>query len=277
MRLVFALVFMVGIAMAGFAVYLAMSHIRQMEAQVADLTRRLGSQIEMATVIVANRNIEYNEQLKPEDVREVQFPSNAIPELAFQTLADLFGEKGTPPRSVIRTIVKDEVILGSKVTRFGQDAGVAARLSAGMRAFTVKVDVTTGVSGFLNPGDRVDVYWSGAINGQQVTKLLLEDIELIAVDQLSDVDANRPLVARTVTMQVTPLVVATLAQAQSTGRLSLSLRGVAEQQVLGPLEVTQKTLLGIEEEIVEEKRVCYTVERRGTAVDRIEVPCPDEE
>ncbi len=276
MRIIFALVLLVGIGLAGVAVYMAMKQISAYEAENAALRQQLGSQVDMTTVIVANREIQYNEQLKQSDVRQVEFPTAAIPELAFRSMEDLFGDERTPPRSVIRTISKDEVVMGSKVTKFGQDAGVAARLDAGMRAFTVKVDVTTGVSGFLNPGDRVDIYWSGSISGQQVTKLLLEDIELIAVDQLADVDVNRPLVARTVTMQVTPLVVATLAQAQATGRLSLSLRGVAESEVLGPLEVTQKDLLGIQEVIEEEQRKCYTTERRGVTVSRQEVACPPE-
>ena len=51
----------------------------------------------------------------------------------------------------------------------GQDAGVSSRLSKGMRAFAIRVDVATGVSGFLRPGDRVDVYWSGTIQGRLLT------------------------------------------------------------------------------------------------------------
>ena len=57
----------------------------------------------------------------------------------------------------------NEPILKIKVTEPGQDAGVSSRLERGMRAFAISVNVTSGVSGLLRPGDRVDVYWTGSV------------------------------------------------------------------------------------------------------------------
>ena len=77
--------------------------------------------------------------------------------------------------------------------------GVSSRLSAGMRAFAIRTDVTSGVSGFLRPGDRVDVYWTGQIReSQNLTKLIQAGIKIIAIDQSADEDSKRPQVARTV-------------------------------------------------------------------------------
>ena len=108
-----------------------------------------------------------------------------------------------------------------------------------------------------------------------MTNLLLEGIELIAIDQTADSDKNRPTVARTVTVEVSPLTVATLAQARATGRLSLSLRGTESNEVLGPLEVTQEDILGIQKVAEEEEKVCYTRVRRGAKVEVLQVPCPE--
>jgi len=70
---------------------------------------------------------------------------------------------------------KNEPIRASKVTAPGQEAGLTTLLARGMRAFTIKVDVASGVSGFLRPSDLVDVYWSGSVqggSGQSFTQLI---------------------------------------------------------------------------------------------------------
>jgi pilus assembly protein CpaB len=107
----------------------------------------------------------------------------------------------------------------------------------------------------------------------------LEDIGLIAIDQIADEDRNNPVVARTVTAEVSPAVVASLVQAQSTGRLLLSLRGTEDTTSLGLIEVDQESLLGIQEERVETvvpPRVCTIKTRKGANVIEIPVPCPEE-
>ena len=118
-----------------------------------------------------------------------------------------------------------------------------------MRAFAVRVDVASGVSGFLRPGDRVDVYWSGRAGSDaaEMTKLIETGVRLVAVDQSADEDHSNPVVARTVTVEVTPRQVATLAQAQNTGRLSLALVGAADNSTAASVEIDQRELLGIEE------------------------------
>ncbi len=274
MRIIFALVFLFGIAIAGFAAYSAMQQFRGMQSEMARLRQKADLVVETTPVLLATRELRYGQTLLDGDATEVQFPADAIPENAFTSMDDLFGNEDAKPRQIVRTMEPGEIIMATKVTRFGQDAGVASRLTKGMRAFTIRVDVTTGVSGFLQPGDRVDVYWSGQQQGRQVTKLLLEGIDLIAIDQIADQDTNRPVVARTVTVEVSPIVVATLAQAQSSGRLTLSLRGSEEEEILGPLEVSQEDLLGISEVVEEEQKRCFRRVRRVMKVEVTEVPCP---
>ncbi|MEL6104358.1 MAG: Flp pilus assembly protein CpaB, partial [Pseudomonadota bacterium] len=71
--------------------------------------------------------------------------------------------------------------------------------------------------------------------------------------------------------------VAGLAQAQSTGRLSLSLVGAEDDTIAGKIEVDQRALLGIaaQAEIaeVEEEQTCSIRTRRGADVVEIAIPC----
>jgi pilus assembly protein CpaB len=178
----------------------------------------------------------------------------------------------------------NEPILAIKVTAPGEIGGITALLARGMRAFTIEVDVSSGVSGFLNAGDRVDIYWTGRFNGigggnnnGEVTQLIQAGIELVAIDQTSDSGRIGARIARTVTVQVTPNQVAALAQAQATGNLSLSLVGREDDTVAGAIEVNQASLLGIVAQApapeVQAAETCSIRTRRGAEVFDIAIPC----
>ena len=151
-----------------------------------------------------------------------------------------------------------------------------------MRAFAIKVDVATGVSGFLRAGDRVDVYWTGSIDQgrshREVTKMIQSGVQVIATDQNTTEGLESSALAQTITVAARPEEVAGLALAQSTGRLSLSLVGAEDDTVAGAIEVDQSSLLGIQEETqvveVEEKpEVCTIRTRRGAEVVEIPIAC----
>lgn len=275
MRIVFGLVLVMGIALAGFAAYMAKNRIGQYQATLESQRKALESNVPLRPVFVVKRQVAYGEELKKEDVRIVRWPENAIPEGAFQEAADLFPESGDL-RTVLRVMEKDEAILSPKVTAPGEDAGVSSRLAKGMRAFALRVDVSSGVSGFLRPGDQVDVYWTGEAQGREVTKLIQTSIRLLAVDQIADGDRSAPTIARTVTVAANPNVVGSLALAQSTGRLSLSLVGAGDDLEVAAVEIDQNQLLGIEAQTVIEKakeRTCTIRTRRGAEVVEIPIPC----
>ncbi|MGJ8617197.1 MAG: Flp pilus assembly protein CpaB [Sulfitobacter sp.] len=283
MRMVFGLVLLVGIALAGGAVYLAKDRIAQYQAANAQAQAALAQIVPTKTVYVADGPLKYGQKLTKEDVRAVAWPENAIPEGAFDDLAVLFPENTDALRVVLRQIEKDEAIMALKVTEPGEDTGLTSRLTRGTRAFTIKVDVSSGVSGFLRPGDRVDVYWTGRVNlGRdsdkgEVTKLIEAGVQLIAIDQSAGGDLDEATIAGTVTVAISPQQVASLAQAQSTGKLSLSLVGAGDDTVADAIEVDQRSLLGIatqevQAEVAQEK-VCTIRTRRGAEVVELPIPC----
>ncbi|WP_195818599.1 Flp pilus assembly protein CpaB [Roseobacter sp. MH60115] len=280
MRMIFGLVLLAGLALAGGAVYMAKNYIGAYQAELANARLNQAQVVPTQTVYVATRQLGYGERLTQEDVRPVAWPQSAIPEGTFSDIEALFPTNEEEPRLIVRAMEKDEAVLAVKVTEPGEDIGLTTRLERGMRAFAIRVDVASGVSGFLRPGDRVDVYWTGRVEfgggSEDVTKLIDTSVQLIAVDQ-DDKTTNGTRIARTVTVAVRPEQVAALAQAQSTGTLSLSLVGVGDDTELSEIEVDQVSLLGLKEAApapkVEQKRECSIRTRRGAEVVAIPIPC----
>lgn len=275
MRVIFALVLIAGLGLAGFGVYMASEMFNKDQAELTRLRKQVKKIPKMEDVVVATRELRFGMPLTAEDIRIVQWPAKTYPENIFASLEDVLGPEGSKPRAIIRTIEPGEAVLTTKVTNFGQDAGVSTRLARGMRAFTILVDMSSGVSGFLQPGDSVDIFWSGNDKGRPITRLILEKIEIIAIDQTTDEEIGRPTVARTVTVAVAPRTVAALAQAQSTGKLQLSLRGIDDTETAGEnVEVDMSDIIGRVEYVAPEEKVCTIKVRRGAQLVEIPTDCP---
>ncbi|MEM9754495.1 MAG: Flp pilus assembly protein CpaB [Pseudomonadota bacterium] len=277
MRLIFGLVLLVGVALAGFAVYYAQDRFSQYQRALAQQRNAI---IETTEVFVLTTQLRYGQELRPEHVIAVPWPADHVPFGAFTSMEDIFPEGPDVPRTVLRVMERDEPILLAKVTAPGQDAGVASRLSQGMRAFALRVDVLSGVSGFLRPGDRVDVYWTGNIRGEDATRLIRANVQIIAVDQIADEDRNNPTIARTITIEAPPEEIAALAQAQASGRLTLALVGVNEDPDVASavddegIQVTTDGLLGLTATVQDEgPRQCTVRQRLGGELVVVPVPC----
>lgn len=277
MRMVFGLVLVVGLALAGFAVYMAQGFISQTQNALAAEQAIRAKTGPLVEVFVVNKPLNYGDVLTKEDVQMIYWPENALPETIFKDVAVLFPENGKESRYVLRQMDKFEPLLATKVTEPGQPAGLTGQLDKGMRAFAIKVDVDSGVSGFLQPGDKVDVYWTGQSPGidGELTRLIENTVKIVAVDQVTNGE-RAAAVARTVTVEVSPEQVARLAQAQATGRLALALVGVGDETVSARVEVDGAGLLGIEAQqivVAEQEKVCTIRTRKGGEAVEIAIPC----
>jgi len=277
MRLIFLLVLVIGIGTAGYAAFLIQGQFAAKDAEINQLANELrkvrDQVVETTPVVVTTNRISFAHKLVAEDLRIVNWPTADLPENVFSTIEEVVGEDGSKTRYVKRTLEIGEPILDVKVTDFGEDIGINTLLEPGTRAFTIRVDVTTGVSGFLQPGDNVDIYWTGNNGEKSITRLVLQKVRVIAIDQQSNQDNIGPSVARTVTLQVSPDIVANLVQLQASGNLTLSLRGVEDTTTSGPIEVDTRAIIGNEIIPVEEVQKCFQTVRRGVEVIRTEVPC----
>ena len=280
MRAVFLLVLVVGMGLAGAAVYMIQGYIKQTEVLLQkerEFNAKAGKLVE---VYVFNKTKNYGDALSEDDVQLIYWPERNLPANIFRDKAALFPENASGPRYVMRATEAFEPVLASRVTAPGELAGLTAKLQPGMRAFAIKVGVASGVSGFVQPDDFIDIYWTGTIRGidGDVTRLIESSIQIIAVDNAFNQGQSSGTDARTVTVAATPDQVARLAQAQSTGRLSMSLVGDGTEVVSERIEVDSKSLLGIVEEqveAVEAEKVCTIKSNKGGEIVETVIPCRD--
>lgn len=279
MRMVFGLVLIVGLALAGAAVWMVQGYVSQAQKEVVRERAARVALGELVEVYVTKKTLEYGAPLTKEDVEKVLFPAKALPKNAFTDEAVLFPGDYLKPRYLQRQMEKTELLLSSRLTEPGEDVGLTARISKGKRAFAIKVDVASGVSGFVQAGDNVDIYWTGTTNvGGELTQLIETTVQVVAVDQLANADRTaNAIIARTVTVEATPQQVARLAQAQATGNLALSLVGAGDETIVSAVEVDSAGLLGLREEAVqrvaEPPRTCSIKTRKGSEVVEIPIPC----
>jgi pilus assembly protein CpaB len=205
------------------AVFFANSYINR---QQAEAYQGGTTKIAVATVPLA-----YGVELTPDKVHFADYPNSSIPAGAFTDAAALM--PAGKPRIALLPIGVNEPILAAKVTGEGQGASIAALLPAGMRAASVRINDVSGVAGFIQPNDSVDVLITRTLANQgasaSVTDVLLQNVRVIAIDQNAKNSDGTPAIARTATLEVTPIDAQKLALAQEAGSLSLVLRKPGEQ------------------------------------------------
>ena len=151
MRAVFGLVLVIGMGLAGFAVYMVKGYIGQTQTALNAERQRTAAAVPTVEVYAMKRAIAYGETLTMDDVEVIRYAKPHLPEGVFETEEALFPQGAEELRVVTRPMEVNEPVLAVKVTEPGEIAGITSLLSPGMRAFTIKVDVTTGVSGFCRP------------------------------------------------------------------------------------------------------------------------------
>jgi pilus assembly protein CpaB len=171
-------------------------------------------------LVVAARPIAPGASLRAADLAEASWPAGRLPKGAFVSRDELLAEGG---RVVLAAIDKDEPLTSWKLAAPGRS--LSAQLSADLRAVSIRVDDVRGVAGFVLPGERVDVLLSRqAVGGRLTSDLLLRNVRVLAVDQHASEGQQRPAVARTVTLAVTPEEAQKVALGGELGKLSLALR-----------------------------------------------------
>jgi pilus assembly protein CpaB len=278
MRIFFALVLIVGFALAGFAVYLVRGYTQGSESALAQAEAQLRRIGHLSTVMVLNRDVKYGQAVTRDDVRQILWQAAVVPKGAFADLDLLFPKTEPGARYALRQMEQFEPLTAVKLSEPGQPSTLTARLGRGLRGFAISVNAITGVSGFVQPGDQVDVYWTGVggTGSAEMTRLIESSINIIAVDQTAESERGGAKVARTVTVAASPEQVARLAQAQASGSLALALVGANDDAVTERVEIDNKRLLGIEDiglAPVFEKSGCVIRTRRGLELDERQVPC----
>lgn len=260
------LVALLGIAVAGGSAYGAREYLRQTAATAAtDPTNGL------VTAIVAGRDIEFGQPIQPQMLQIISWPREALPVGAFTDLDALLPQNGGLPRRAKDNMAQGELILAAKVSDFGEKVTIVQTLGENTRAMSIRVDAVTGVGGFVTPGDTVDIVLTQG-GGEELRAItIMQNIRVIGVDQLANEQENAPVVARTVTVEVTPEDSQKLALAQSAGTLSLTLRTL-DNVLDQPLDSIRLSDILQEKSPVEETDASSRVKiRRANVVEEVEI------
>jgi pilus assembly protein CpaB len=174
------------------------------------------------TIVVAAKPLRFGNPLVPQSLREVAWPDGAIPAGTFASTAELLAQG---KRIVLSSFEPNEPILASKITGPGQKASLSAVIQDGMKAVTIRVNDVDGVAGFVLPGDHVDILMTRqADKAASSTDVVLQNVRVLAIDQLADDASDKPLVVRAVTLEVDTGAAQRISLAASIGALSLALR-----------------------------------------------------
>lgn len=209
--------------------------------------RWLNQKTAMSTrkVAVAMTQLELGQVIKPDHIRFIEWPVSAVPEGAFSEPAALVD------RVARVKLLRDEPILESKLAPVGSTGGLSAVISEGKRAITVRVNDVVGVAGFALPGNLVDVIVSVRDESrgkgeENISKIVLEKILVLAVAQEASRDATAPKVVNAVTLEVTPGQAEAIDLARNIGQLSLVLRNQIDAGPVATRGMTKAALLGEE-------------------------------
>lgn len=212
-------------------------------------------------VLVADHNLPAGTILHKDDLRWQSWPEDGV--------ADVYVVRGKTETedfagAVVRQgIAQGEPITKARVVRQGERGFLAAILHPGMRAVSVPVSATTGVSGLLFPGDRVDLILTHSIDRDEgagnkprrASETVLRNVRLLAVDQRTNDQENTPGVAKNVTLEVSPKQAEAISMLTDMGRLSLSLRSLAKDSEDS-------------EEKVSRRRASYTLDNQVSSLLR---------
>jgi pilus assembly protein CpaB len=183
-------------------------------------------------VIVAHGEIARGQILKPDDLSWQAWPEGRINPAYIQS--------GTKPLEsfagwVARSPIGDgDPVTESKIIAPGGRGFLAAALQPGMQAVSVPVTPASDVSGFILPGDHVDVVIAHTLPAaadnpgmqRRAAETVLHDVRVLGVDQKLDSKSGEAIVAHTATLEVTPKQAEIIAVAGELGKLSLSLRSL---------------------------------------------------
>lgn len=175
-------------------------------------------------VVVAARAIERGEPLSGAAVKVAFYPADAIPAGAYTAVGSMTTAAGA--RRALLPLAPNQPILASEISGPRANGGLSVVLAPGMRAIGVRTTDVAGVGGFILPGDRVDVLVTRPTGGDAalntVAQSLAENVRVLGVDQAAD--ADKPVVSKSITIEVTPEQAQTIALAQAVGTVTLSLR-----------------------------------------------------
>ena len=189
--------------------------------QVADMTE----------VLVASKDLGLGVKINPEDLRWQAWPQGAVTASYIVKSAAPEALSETTGSVVRQPMLAGEPVTTNKVVHSDSTGFMAAMLTAGMRASSVKISAETGAGGFILPNDRVDVILTSQDSDGRTrsSRTILSNVRVLAIDQTFRGEGDeRTVIGKTATLELTSAQSETLAQADASGTVSLALRSLSD-------------------------------------------------
>lgn len=208
-----------GIVFAAVAAFMTLGYLKQAS------NKPEAPKFETQTVVVATAPIMRGDTVSSTNVKTVDWPKNAVPQGSFASLEQAVGTVARAP------IFENDPITTNKVVDANSKSVLSMLIPDGRRAISIKVNEVTGIAGFVAPSSRVDVLVTVPEKEDDParTRIVLQDIEVLAIAQAVEQRENKPVVVNTVTLNVLPSEAEALTLAANEGSLQLTLRNDRDQ------------------------------------------------
>ena len=222
------------VAIAAVAAYSLYTYLKGQEQKVKEA-------VATEKIVVAAQEIPLGSTINITQLKTADWPKANVPQGAFFSTDQVAG------RTAIQTFLPGDPLTEAKLVPREGPAGILSyKIPEGHRAMTVAVDQVAGVAGFLNPGNIVDVVLTVTPPGanQSLSKIVLQNVPVLAIGQIIEQKEGKPIVVPTVTMDVTPEDAEKLAVASTQGRLQLVLRRLGDKEVAKTAGATVTKVIG---------------------------------
>ena len=210
-RLIF--IFIIALIFAAIAAMIANNWIKN---------RTKPEKMVTSKVVLAAQDIPFGVKLETFHIETIDWPGGKVPTDSFGNIDDVLG------RITKNSFYDGEVISAKRITEHLGGSTLSSLISPNSRAISIRVDDVVGVSGFVLPGNHVDILATriSRVNGipKAKSRTILENIKVLAVDQEASTDKEKPAIVKSVTLELKPKQAETISEAMQEGKIQLTLR-----------------------------------------------------
>lgn len=220
-------------------------------------------------VVSLSVNVPAGTVLEQKHLKLKNYPTQLAPTQSARQMDEVLGMVTRYP------MLEGEPLRMEKLAPKGEGSVLASLIEQHKRAVTIRVNDVVGVAGFLLPGNRVDVLLTYERDDKRLkglmTEVVLSNLKVLAVDQLTTPDSSQPMVVRAVTLEVSLDQAETLMSARRQGTIQLALRNPNDESdvALASLHSELEQIVVEEPEVVDKpKPAPVAVARRKVEVIR---------
>ena len=195
-------------------------------------------------VASAATEIQVGTKLDVTNIKLVAWPKESLPAGSHQEARGLVGRIAVRPMTVGDIVTEQKLM---PLTVAGKGGLMTYIVPQGHRAVTVAVNEVAGVAGFITPNSRVDIVLTSALPGdkeENMSKIILQNVPVLASGQVTEQKEGKPTVVPTVTLDLLPDDAEKIIVGARKGTLQLLLRNVIDSAAVTTRGATITTLLG---------------------------------